>query len=65
MITRAAWRKNEEYCPICRLWNAEVQRSWDDKGNFLDDRCLKCNSKLPHPRRKPGNLFGLGEEGGE
>lgn len=65
MITRAAWREREIFCPICRQWETEVQRTWTDKGVFIEDRCLQCKSKFPHPRRKPGNLFGLGEKGGE
>ena len=56
-ITRAAWREREIFCPMCRQWENEVQRTWDDQGNYIEDRCLKCGIKYPYPRRKPGNLF--------
>ena len=57
MITRAYWRRNEVWCPGCRLYRDEVQRFYDDRGDFLEDKCLECDTKLPHPRRKPGNIY--------
>ena len=50
MITRLEDREGV-WCPTCRVYCEVVTRVWSDDGEFLSDRCPKCDGKLPAPKK--------------